>query len=65
MAHERKIIIDFSDITLVSSSFADEVIGKLLVEIGMIEFMGRFELRNMSSMVRQIIERAIQQRMKA
>lgn len=65
MIHDRKITIDFSDINLVSSSFADEVIGKLFVEMGTIEFMRRFELRNMSPMVRQIVERAIQQRMKA
>ena len=50
MIHDRKITIDFSDINLVSSSFADEVIGKLFVEMGTIEFMRRFELRNMSPM---------------
>jgi hypothetical protein len=65
MSDGHKIYLDFSDITLVSSSFADEVIAKLFADIGPLEFMQRFELRNMSLMVRQIVDRAIQQRLKA
>lgn len=64
MSRGHKVYVDFDDIALVSSSFADEVVGKAFAEIGALEFMRRFELRNMSQMVRQIIERAIQQRMK-
>jgi STAS-like domain of unknown function (DUF4325) len=65
MSDGHKIYLDFGDIALVSSSFADEVVGKLFADIGPIEFMRRFEPRNMSSMVRQIVDRAIQQRLKA
>jgi hypothetical protein len=64
MSNGHKIYLDFSDIALVSSSFADEVVGKIFVDVGPLEFMQRFELRNMSLMVRQIVDRAIQQRLK-
>ena len=62
MAPGRKIIVDFEDIGLVSSSFADEVFGKLFLEMGPLAFMQTFEFRRISSMVHQIIDRAIQQR---
>lgn len=64
MSGGRKIYVDFDDIAFVSSSFADEVVGKTFAEIGPLEFMQRFELRNMSPMVKQIVERAIQQRLR-
>ena len=64
MSGGRKVYVDFDEISLVSSSFADEVVGKTFAEIGALEFMQRFELRNMSPMVKQIVERAIHQRMK-
>lgn len=31
---EQKIFVDFSDVPVVSSSFADEVLGKLFLELG-------------------------------
>jgi STAS-like domain of unknown function (DUF4325)/Histidine kinase-, DNA gyrase B-, and HSP90-like ATPase len=65
MSSGRRICIDFAGIGLVSSSFADEVVGKIFMEVGALDFMQRFELRSMSPMVKQIVERAIHQRMKA
>jgi hypothetical protein len=65
MSNGHKVVVDFADIALVSSSFADEVIGKLFAEMGPLEFMQRFELQNMSRMVKQLVERAIHQRLKA
>lgn len=59
----RRIIIDFSDIPLISSSFADEVFGKLFTEMGPIAFMQTFEFANLDGTVRGLIDRAIQQRM--
>jgi anti-sigma regulatory factor (Ser/Thr protein kinase) len=63
MCPGQRIIIDFGNVTLVSSSFADEVIGKLFAEFGPLAFMQRFELRNVDATVRQLIDRAISQRM--
>lgn len=63
MCAAQRIAIDFSGVPLVSSSFADEVFGKLFVELGPLAFMQRFELRNVDATVRQLIDKAIAQRM--
>jgi anti-anti-sigma regulatory factor len=62
MSNGQKIFIDFNDIPIVSSSFADEVFGKLFVEIGPLGFMQSFEFLNISQTVRQLIDKAIAQR---
>ena len=63
MCPGQRIHVDFSDVPLVSSSFADEVFGKLFVELGPISFMQRIEFRNVPSTVRQLIDKAISQRL--
>ena len=63
MSGKQKIIVDFSSVPLVSSSFADEVFGKLFTEIGPMAFMEKFELRNATDTINQLIDRAIKQRM--
>jgi len=63
MCPGQRIYIDFSDIALISSSFADEVFGKLFAELGALSFMQRFEFMNVSQTVRQLVDRAIAQRM--
>lgn len=59
----QEVIIDFTDVALVSSSFADELIGKLFAEFGPMEFMARFKLVGASETVQQLIDRAISQRL--
>jgi hypothetical protein len=59
---EGRVFIDFEGVALVSSSFADEVFGKLIVELGAMTFMQRFELKNVHSMVRALVDKAIAQR---
>lgn len=63
MTRSDKIYINFIDIPIISSSFADEVFGKLFAEIGPLGFMQRFEFMNISNTVRQLIDKAIAQRM--
>jgi hypothetical protein len=58
----QKVFIDFSDIPVISSSFADEVLGKLFLELGPLAFMQRFEVVNTTDAVRGLIDRAIGQR---
>lgn len=65
MCPGRKIVLDFNDVPLVSSSFADEVVGKLFAELGPLTFMQRFEMKNIEHTVRQLVDRAIAQRMAA
>jgi hypothetical protein len=62
MGGGNKIFIDFEGIPIISSSFADEVFGKLFVEIGPLGFMQRFEFLNIPQTVRQLIDKAIAQR---
>lgn len=63
MCPAQKIIIDFDGVPLVSSSFADEVFGKLFLEMGPVAFSQRFEFQNLPMLVRQLIDRAISQRL--
>ncbi|ACH39795.2 hypothetical protein Gbem_2791 [Citrifermentans bemidjiense Bem] len=62
MSGGQKIIIDMSGIPVISSSFADEVLGKIFMEIGQTNFNRRFGLKNMNKTVHGLIERALTQR---
>lgn len=57
------VLLDFDGVVVVSASFADEVIGKLAEELGPIEFMRRFQLRNMSDLISGLLDRAIKLRL--
>lgn len=65
MGGGNKISIDFDNIPLISSSFADEVFGKMFVKIGPLGFMQTFEFKNIAQTVRKLIDKAIAQRMAA
>lgn len=62
MHSSGRISVDLSNVPIMSSSFADEVFGKLFFEVGAVEFTRRFELTNVEDIVRQIIDKAIAQR---
>lgn len=51
--------IDFSSVFVISSSFADEVFGKLFVEMGPIKYMRSISLSNLVPAVEGLIDRAI------
>lgn len=55
--------IDFEGVSIVSSSFADEVFGRLFVVLGPTAFMSRIQFRNINSSVRAILDRSITLRM--
>lgn len=54
--------IDWDGIQMVSSSYADEFIGKLFADLGPTGFMARIRQINMITVVRQLVDRAIMQR---
>jgi anti-sigma regulatory factor (Ser/Thr protein kinase)/anti-anti-sigma regulatory factor len=56
------IILDFSGISVISSSFADEFIGKLVNEFGFTGFVERFRLVGMNETVKAITNRSVAQR---
>jgi STAS-like domain of unknown function (DUF4325) len=59
----KVIEIDFSEISVVSSSFADELVGKLVAEFGFAGFNQVFRLKNTNSIVQPIIDRSVFQRL--
>ena len=56
------LVLDFRGVGVISSSFADEVFGRLFVEMGPRSFMKNLEIRNADSTVEVLIDRAIVQR---
>ncbi|WP_432815008.1 STAS-like domain-containing protein [Sphingorhabdus sp.] len=59
------VIIDFSDVSVISSSFADEVFGKLFLDLGPMKFMRMIQISNAASVVEALIDRAIALRSKS
>ena len=58
----EKIILDFSDISMISSSFADEVIGKLMEKYGYEGFNKSFVISNVERNVESLLNYAIANR---
>lgn len=56
------IVLDFNGVSLISSSFADEFIGKLIIEFGFVGFMQRFRLIGMNETIQAITNRSVYQR---
>ncbi|WLW53416.1 STAS-like domain-containing protein [Streptomyces sp. YU58] len=59
------LILDFENVPMVSSSFADETIGKLAERFGPVGFSQRFRLTNMNQNVQMLLDRAITLRITA
>jgi hypothetical protein len=58
-----KIRLDFEGVGVISSSYADELVGKLIVKYGFYNFQKLFELENMNDFVQGILQRSIAQRL--
>ena len=59
-----RIVVNFEKVPLVSSSYADEVFGRLFVEIGAVEFSKRFDFINAGDLVKNLVNKSIAQRIK-
>jgi hypothetical protein len=57
-----RMIIDFTGVGVIASSFADEFLGRLVTDMGVAGFMSRIELRGMNGTVQAIANRSIAQR---
>lgn len=60
---ECKVAVSFKDIDLISSSFADEFLGKLCCMIGVMKFMRRITISAPDNLTSHLIDKAISQRM--
>lgn len=58
-----RIVLDFSEMGLISSSFADEFIGKLVVLYGFYGFQSIIRIKNMNEVSQAILHRSVAQRM--
>ena len=59
---DRPLVLDWTGVPVISSSFADEAIGKLFVDIGPITFSSRIKNIGLEPLVKGLIEKAILQR---
>jgi hypothetical protein len=62
MRPDARLVLDFTGTAIVSSSFADEVVGKLFAKLGPLGFMSRVVLKGVSPTVRGLLDRALMQR---
>lgn len=61
---EKKVVVlDFSGVNLISSSFADELIGKIISEKGFVYFTQAFKIEHLSAENANILNRSVGQRM--
>ena len=58
-----QITVDFSEVNLISASFADELIARLVKEVGPTTFMTRVRMTNLSDLARRTIDAVIAQRL--
>jgi hypothetical protein len=60
---QQRILINFADLSVISSSFADELVGKLVIAFGFFGFNNIVRLRGMNEIVQQLVQRSVAQRM--
>lgn len=60
---KKRVNLDFEGINTISSSFADELIGKIIKEKGFVFFTQAFRLTNLTPFLIAIINRSVEQRM--
>ena len=63
LADRKRVILDFSGVNLVSSSYADELVGKTIGKYGFGFFLNHFAIKNLSNTNTMILNRSVQQRM--
>lgn len=59
---QSPLILDFKNVKACSSSFIDELIAKMIIEIGFLKFNEYIKIENMNSMVSHLCERSIAMR---
>lgn len=59
----KRVVLDFDQVAVISSSFADELIGKLVIEFGFFNFNNIIRMINMNELCQTIVQRSIAQRL--
>lgn len=60
---EVEIILDFQDVKMVTSSFADEAVGKNCAKLGLHNFFKKVQMVNSSEQIKLILKKAIMDRL--
>lgn len=60
---EDEIVLDFDEVKMVTSSFADEVIGKNCTKLGLHNFFKKVQIINTSEQIKLILKKAIMDRL--
>ena len=63
LSEKKKVVLDFSGVNLISSSYADELVGKIISQYGFSFFISRFEIVNLSATDATILNHSVQLRM--
>ena len=63
LTEKKKVILDFEGVNLLSSSFSDELIGKIISKYGFVFFINYFDIKNLTTFNASILNRSVQQRM--
>ncbi|MBL7909522.1 MAG: STAS-like domain-containing protein [Bacteroidia bacterium] len=58
----KPVIIDFEGVGIISSSFADELVGKLIIKLGFYQYQRIFQIINMNQTIQSILHRSVSQR---
>ena len=61
---DKKVILDFTGVNVVSNSFADECIAKLLLEMPLSELKSRTTFRGLNPLAKRSVLGALQRRYK-
>jgi len=57
------IVVDWDGVPVVSSSFADELMGKLFIEMGAMTFSAIVKNKNLEGLVKNLLDKAVAQRL--
>lgn len=60
----KLIVVDFEKVESISSSFADELIAKVMVEVGQENFLKNVKIRNTNDFIKTMINSSIRDRLK-
>lgn len=60
---EQEIVLDFQDVKMVTSSFADEVVGKNCAKLGIHNFFKKVQIVNTSEQIKLVLKKAIMDRL--
>ncbi len=55
-------MLDFEGVNVVTSSFIDELIAKLLIDLGLFQFNKMIKLSHMTKLIQQTLQKSVIQR---